>query len=153
MPHKFLFIYLFLSMAIAFAENTSTHESGDNTSLTLSPMLQEWKTSKVIGPSPKTFARTAVLIIAPTQFPTCAVGKRWSLGKAMWEQHMSAVPNVDCFNLVTTSSRKDRDESNQVWIEGNTIYVGDVYQEQFGNDRLAYKTDAALKFLEPHYTH
>lgn len=40
-----------------------------------------------------------------------------------------------------------------MWIDGNTIYVGDIFQEKYGNDRICYKTIAALKYLVPHYTH
>lgn len=115
--------------------------------------LHDWVSSKIIESSDKVSARTAILIIAPPRLGNYSTELRWALGKKTWEQYMNCNPCVDCYFLQTAPPRKDKDDSEQVWIEGNTIYVGDIYQEKYGNDRILYKTIAALKHLSPYYTH
>ena len=64
---------------------------------------------------------------------------------------MNCIPDVDCYFLQSTYPRDASLE--QVWIEGNTIYVGDEWFKQHGNDRILYKTILALEKLLPNYTH
>lgn len=96
-------------------------------------------------------ARTAVLIIAPPNFGNDFTGRRWKLGQKVWEKYMHAVPDVDCYFLQSASPRSGHTE--QVWLEGNTIYVGDPWYAQHGEDRILNKTIAAIEFLLPYYTH
>ena len=96
-------------------------------------------------------ARTAVLIIAPPQVNTSYTDCRWQLGKKVWEQYMNSIPDVDCYFL---QSRYPREQDlEQVWIEGNTIYIGDEWYKQYGNDRILHKTIVAIEKLLPDYTH
>lgn len=113
--------------------------------------LTKWKESLVLKQSIKSPSKTAVLIIAPTVYGECKVGQRWKLGKKVWEQYMNSNPDVDCYFLVCTKPKKN--SSEQVWLEGNTIYVGDPWMEKTGCDRLLHKTIKALEWLGPKYTH
>jgi hypothetical protein len=99
-------------------------------------------------------AKTAVLIIAPTVFGHCFVTNRWRIGEKVWEQYMNSHPNVDCYFMVCTHQRKDRDSDDQVWLEGNTIYVGDWWFDQYQSDRILHKTILAMEWLmSKNYTH
>lgn len=115
--------------------------------------VNNWTSWEILNVTPKMSAKTAVLIIAPPKYGNSFVENRWSLGKKTWEQYMNSNPDVDCYFLTSAPLRKDKNDSDQVWIEGNTIYVGDIYQEKYGNDRLLYKTIKALNYLLPYYTH
>jgi hypothetical protein len=112
--------------------------------------LRGWKRSALIAPTHRMPARTAVLIIAPPVMGNCFVENRWRIGKKAWEQYMNSHPNVDCYFL---QSRDPRPGSQQVWIEGNTIYIGDWWYEKYKSDRILYKTIAAMELLLPNYTH
>ncbi len=95
-------------------------------------------------------ARTAVLIMTPPDSSIHTDGRfsRWQLGKKVWELYMNVHPHVDCYFLQNTDLRKGASE--QTWIEGNTIYVGD---DSYEGRILLSKTTAALEKLLPNYTH
>jgi len=114
-------------------------------------LLNDWKKNVLIGSTEKKPARTAILIIAPPVMGNCPVFNRWKLGKKVWEQYMNNHPNVDCYFLQCTNSRPGQEE--QVWLEGNTIYVVDSWYDKYGIDRILHKTIAAIEWLLPHYTH
>jgi len=115
--------------------------------------LRDWKKGEyvILNPTKRKPARTAVLIIAPPRLGDAYVECRWKVGKKVWEQYMNAVPNVDCYFLQSTYPREGCLE--QVWIEGNTIYVGDWWYEKHGEDRILHKTILAIEKLLPNYTH
>jgi hypothetical protein len=115
--------------------------------------LRNWKETspKLLHATEEKPARTAVLILAPPQEGTDYTSCRWMLGKKVWEQYMNSQPDVDCYFLQATSPRNGNEK--EVWIEGNTIYIGDAFYEEYGCDRLLYKTIAAVEALLPDYTH
>jgi hypothetical protein len=116
--------------------------------------LHDWSSSVLMQPQAPQPAKTAVLIIAPTVFGHCFVKNRWRIGEKVWEQYMNSHPNVDCYFIVYTNQRKDRDSNDQVWLEGNTIYVGDWYFDQYQSDRILHKTILAMEWLmSKNYTH
>jgi hypothetical protein len=96
-------------------------------------------------------SRTAVLIIVPPTLGNCYTNCRWNLGKKVWEQYMNTNPNVDCFFLQATEPSFS--SSEEIWCEGNTIYIGDPWYQKYHSDRLLHKTIAAIEMLLPHYTH
>jgi hypothetical protein len=116
-------------------------------------LLRDWGKKKhaILKPTERKPSRTAVLIIAPPVMGNCYTENRWKLGKKAWEQYMNTVPNVDCYFIQSTYPRKGYSE--QVWLEGNTLYVGDWWYEKYGNDRILYKTIVAIENLLPNYTH
>lgn len=128
----------------------STHLQCDYESRT----LYNWPPNRtmILNPTPKKTSRTAILIIAPPYINKGATESRWALGKKVWEQYMNAFPNIDCY-FVQCSHRKDKTSAEQVWIEGNTIYVGDLFYESQGRDRILHKTITAIEHLLPNYTH
>ncbi len=136
----FIFCLLLLTSQVSvYSEAISLNNWHKNQSLILEKQ----------SPSP---ARTAILIIAPPQSnSTCFLNCRWNLGKKVWEQYMNTHPNVDCYFLEATNPRVETSE--QVWIKGNTIYVGDTAFRDLHSDRILYKTIAAIEKLSPHYTH
>ena len=113
--------------------------------------LQNWKNNSILQQTSFKPAHTAILIIAPRNFGNSFIENRWKLGEKLWEQYMNNNPNVDCYFIVPACFKKD--SIDQVWIEGNTIYVADVWYENARNDRLLYKTIRSLEFLLPNYTH
>ncbi len=113
--------------------------------------LKRWDSTKLLEPTERRPARTAILIIAPLIFNDGPAERRWKLGKKVWEQYMNSHPNVDCYFIQCTSPRKDTPE--QVWLEGNTIFVGDPWTEQTGHDQILLKTVRALEWLGNNYTH
>ena len=120
----------------------------------LSAAQRDWTPGafELLQPTERKPARTAVLIMAPPDtLDTCRGPRecRWQLGKKVWEQYMNAHPHVDCYFLQETKLRKR--DSEQTWIEGNTIYVRDDSLEDQGI--LLSKTIAALEKLLPNYTH
>lgn len=112
---------------------------------------QNWKDNIILEPTTRKPARTAILIIAPPQIGNNTTESRWRLGKQVWESYMNSQPNVDCYFVQCTYPKKNSLE--QVWIEGNTIYVGDTWYENYQRDRILYKTIKALEFLEGKYSH
>ncbi len=118
-----------------------------------SSSLHNWenKNCEVLNPTEEKPARTAILIIAPPLSGQDYTQCRWALGRKVWEQYMNSHPDVDCYFLQSTSPRKNSQE--QVWIEGNIIYIGDFWYEEYGTDRILHKTMCALESLLPHYTH
>ncbi len=116
-------------------------------------MLNNWSKSYVLAPTEKKSARTAVLIISPPRIGNSLNESRWKLGKKMWEQHMNSHPNVDCYFVQSTNRKLGETGSDQVWIEGNTIYVGDWWYDRYKSDRILHKTIVAMEALLPHYTH
>ncbi|MCX6988659.1 MAG: hypothetical protein NTZ52_04060 [Chlamydiae bacterium] len=117
--------------------------------------IHDWdpKRSVILQPTKRKDSRTAVLIISPPHFGngTDYTTVRWKLGQKVWEQYMHGVPNVDCYFLRSTIPRIDSTE--EVWLEGDTIYVGDPFYADYGQDRILNKTIAAIEFLLPNYTH
>ena len=69
----------------------------------------------------------------------------------MWEQHMNVVPGVDCYFIQPTYTKPGALE--QVWLEDNTLYIGDPWYDQTEQDRILFKTIKALEHLLPYYTH
>lgn len=116
------------------------------------PKLHNWNESCLLKKQDKKYARTAVLIIAPPKMGNSFVENRWKLGKIVWEQYMNSHPNVDCYFIQTTHQRFG-DAKDQVWLDGNTIYVGDSWYDTHGTDRILHKTIAAMELLLPNYTH
>ncbi len=121
---------------------------------TLSAVQLDWNPGEfeLLQPTERKPARTAVLIMSPPDTLNISSGRRecrWQLGKKVWEQYMNVHPNVDCYFLQDTKVRKGASE--QTWIEGNTIYVGDDSNEDRGI--LLSKTIVALEKLLPNYTH
>ncbi|MFI0434858.1 MAG: hypothetical protein ACH350_03885 [Parachlamydiaceae bacterium] len=116
--------------------------------------LLNWpeNSSLILARTERKKSRTAILIIAPPVINGGYVGHRWKLGKKVWEQYMNTTPGVDCY-FVQSTKRNDKSRPDEVWIEGNTIYVGDAWYEEHGNDRILHKTIAAIEFLLPTYTH
>ncbi len=117
--------------------------------------LQNWPKNRtaILQPTSSTPSRTAVLIIAPPKMDGADyTHNRWKLGKKVWEQYMNTVANVDCY-FIQSTHRKDKNNSEEVWCEGNTIYIGDSWYENYENDRILHKTIAAIEFLLPNYTH
>ncbi len=110
--------------------------------------LTNWRQNAVIKATARKPARTAVLIIS-VPLENSPTSHRWKLGKKVWEQYMNSHPDVDCYFVQCTSSRSGQEE---VWIEGNTIYIGDPHYANNG-DRILYKTIAAIECLVPDYTH
>lgn len=110
-----------------------------------------WQSNTILEPTKKAPARTAILIIAPPEYNNSSVSHRWELGKKVWEQYMHSHPDVDCYFLHCGNPRKNSTE--QVWLEGNTIIVGDEWYEDFGQDRILRKTVKALEWLGKKYTH
>jgi len=116
--------------------------------------LRDWPTNscEILKPTNEKPSRTAVLIIAPPQLVGDGSVLRWKLGKKVWEQYMNAVPDVDCY-FIQYSNRRHQDSLEEVWLEGNTIYVADEWFDTHGNDRILHKTMAAIEFLLSDYTH
>jgi hypothetical protein len=120
----------------------------------LSAIQQDWKPGafELLQPTERKPARTAILIMTPPDkfdlnlrgYSDC----RWCLGKKAWELYMNAHPNVDCYFLQSTKIREG--SSEQTWIEGNTIYIAENYEDR---GILLSKTIAALEKLLPNYTH
>ncbi len=122
--------------------------------------LHDWSSSVLMQPQVPQPAKTAVLIIAPPSTfepPTeehFFLVNRWKIGEKVWEQYMDSHPNVDCYFIVYTNQRKDRGRDDQVWLEGNTIYIGDEYFDQYQSDRILHKTILAMEWLiSKNYTH
>ena len=122
----------------------------------LSAAQHGWKPGEfeLLQPTERKPARTVVLIMSPPrELPPDIQSSyrdfRWQLGKKVWEQYMNIHPNVDCYLLQNTKLREGASE--QIWIEGNTIYIGDDLYEYRGI--LLSKTIAALEKLLPNYTH
>lgn len=113
--------------------------------------LHGWQGHTLLTPTPKKTACTAVLIITPPRTTFNLIGLRWQLGRKTWEQYMNSHPNVDCYFLQCTNPRVG--EKDQVWLEGNILFVGDSWYEKYGNDRILHKTIVALEKLLPKYTH
>jgi hypothetical protein len=113
--------------------------------------VKKWHGSKILELTEKRPARTAILIIAPATYHEHPIENRWRLGRKVWEQYMNSHPNVDCYFLHCTNPRKDSDQ--QVWLEGNTIFVGDPWTEETGLDQLLLKTVKAIEWLGNDYTH
>lgn len=117
--------------------------------------LQNWQNNKtvILTPTARSPSRTAILIIAPPKMDgNDYTHNRWKLGKKVWEQYMNTVPNVDCY-FIQSTNRRDKKNSEDIWCEGNTIYIGDSWYEDHKNDRILHKTIAAIEFLLPNYTH
>lgn len=125
--------------------------SGGNAPLGL--VSRNWLGKAVIPATTPAPTRTAVLIIAPARYGNSFTEKRWALGRKTWEQYMNSHPDVDCYFVTTADPKKGSKDSEQVWIEGDTIFVGDEYQEKYKCDRILFKTVAALKYLLPNYSH
>jgi len=108
---------------------------------------------ELLQPTERKPARTAVLIMSPPVWlQPDRLNKResrWQLGKKVWEQYMNVHPNVDCYFLQDAKLRQGASE--QTWIEGNTIYVGNNSDE--GHEVKLSKTILALEKLLPNYTH
>lgn len=135
MKIKLLFFILVCSLSIAY--------SGENSN--------KWSHTRPIAKTKASPTRTAILIIAAPLFDNSPIHQRWCLGYETWKHYMNSHPDVDCYFIIPTQPRKDG--SPDVWIEGNIIYVGDIYYELYRNDRILYKTIKALELLLPHYTH
>lgn len=134
-----LLIFLFL---------LDTHLIGDE----FQNSLNDWKENTVLIKQPNKQAHTAVLIIAPPVMGNSFVENRWKIGKKVWQQYMNSHPNVDCF-FVQTTHRKLGCTEDQVWLDGDTIYVGDSWYDEHQTDRILHKTIMAMEFLLPNYTH
>lgn len=63
---------------------------------------------------------------------------------------MNSHPDVDCYFIVCADPKEGKEG---VWLEGNTIYVGDRIFQQTKRDRLLYKTIKAMEHFQGHYTH
>lgn len=111
----------------------------------------DWKKNKLLNPTSKKPARTAVLIICPPQFDNSYHHNRWQLGQKVWQQYMNSHPHVDCYFVQSTLPKDGTAE--QVWRENNTLFVGDPSFAIDGRDRILYKTIAAIELLLPQYTH
>ena len=107
----------------------------------------------ILDPTERKPARIAVLVMTPPdhdmQNPNCYTVCRWHLGKKVWEQYMNSHPNVDCYFL--QDEKLAEGASKQIWIEGNTIYVGEELYVGYGH--TVSRTAAALEKLLPQYTH
>ena len=116
-------------------------------------ILRNWenKNCSLLTSTEEKPAKTAILIISPPVFCADYAECRWALGKKVWEQYMNSHPNVDCFFLQVAHPKENSLE--EIWIEGNTIYVGDLWYEKYGQDRILHKTILALEKLLPNYTH
>ena len=121
---------------------------------------RDWKPGafELLNPTERKPARTAVLIVLqPDDMANLKhlngtyTGCRWQLGKKVWEQYMNVHPNVDCYFVQHTDLREG--DSEQTWIEGNTIYVGVGSDSRENGGIPVSKTIAALEKLLPHYTH
>jgi hypothetical protein len=143
------FVFLFTFILNVASLDAKSHNSGSESK----QFLNGWKADQLLSPSPRKPARTAVLIIAPPVMGDCFVSNWWKIGKKTWEQYMNSHPNVDCYFLVSVNPRVDRPSTDQVWLEGNTIYIGDYWYEKHKSDRLLYKTIVAMEWLLPNYTH
>ncbi|MEL7431754.1 MAG: hypothetical protein AAGI90_04395 [Chlamydiota bacterium] len=96
-------------------------------------------------------SKTCVLIIVPTEYKDDYVHNRWFLGKRTWDQYMNLREDVDCYFMVCTHPKPGTNE--QVWIEGNTLYVGDAHFTKTGYDRILHKTIKAMEYFQGQYTH
>lgn len=114
-------------------------------------LLHDWKANTVIAPTARKPARTAILLISAPILGNCPTANRWKLGKKVWEQYMNSHPNVDVYFVECAKPRAGQKE--EIWLEGNTIYVGDWYYEKYGSDRILHKSIVAMEWLLPHYTH
>jgi hypothetical protein len=108
--------------------------------------------SVILRPTKQSPSKTAILIIAPPSLGLSDTESRWKLGKKVWEQYMNTNPNVDCY-FIQYTSLKDKRNLEEVWQEGNTIYVADSWYENNKTDRILHKTIAAIEYLLPNYTH
>lgn len=63
---------------------------------------------------------------------------------------MNSHPDVDCYFMVCANPRGDIED---VWIEENTLYVGDRIFEANQKDRLLHKTMKAMEHFQGKYTH
>ena len=124
----------------------------DSNVLLANRSLTGWSTQEILQPTERQPARTAVLIIQAPIMGNCFVENRWKLGKKTWEQYMNSHPNVDCYFIKSVPPDPARGD-DQVWLQGNTIFIGDWWYEKFRSDRILYKTIAAMKWLLPNYTH
>jgi hypothetical protein len=116
--------------------------------------LYDWKENVLIPQTPKKSAKTAVLIIHPPVWGGYDfVHNRWRVGRKVWEQYMNSHPNVDCYFVSSRDPRVDLPKDQQVWIEGNDLFVGDEHYKKYKADRLTYKTIRAMEYLAPQYTH
>jgi hypothetical protein len=122
---------------------------------TLSAALRDYHPGayEILAPTQRKPAHTAVLIMAPPdhslnphQYRDC----RWQLGEKVWEQYMNSHPHVDCYFLKNTKLREGTSE--QIWIEGNTIYIGEASYEDHGIP-LSKTIGALEKLLPNNYTH
>ncbi|HEX2580040.1 MAG TPA: hypothetical protein VHK67_06545 [Rhabdochlamydiaceae bacterium] len=116
------------------------------------PHNYTWGQFEILQPTERKPARTLVLVVTSPDdtldlrnYRDC----RWVLGKKVWEQYMDSHPNVDCYFLQNAKLREGTSE--QIWIEGNTIYVGEEGYKDHGIP--VRKTIIALEKLLPHYTH
>lgn len=145
--------FIFISSVLFKIIHLHAHYHPFNDTLFPNPGLNHWEKNTLLIPTPKQYTRTAVLIITPPTISNCDIGYRWMLGKKTWEQYMNSHPDIDCYFLQSTYPCPTKMIDNQVWLEKNTIYIGDWWYEKYGNDRILYKTIAALEFLLPYYTH
>lgn len=113
--------------------------------------IPNWSGSVFLEPTAPQRAKTAILIIAPLTYGEHPILQRWKLGETVWKKYMNSHPDVDCFFITCAAPRRDSGE--EVWLEGNRIYVGDPWTEKTGCDRLLHKTIKALEWLEGKYTH
>lgn len=147
---KSLFVLFLFILQLGQGNLVATHSDQSNNP---SDILLNWGKNEVLTSTERRPARTAILIIAPPKIGNCYASKRWKIGKKTWEQYMNSHPNVDCYFIQCTNPDQNREDSNQVWLEGNTIYVGDWEYAKHGNDRILHKTIAAMEWLLPNYTH
>lgn len=116
-------------------------------------LLHDWKGNTVISATARKPARTAIIIISAPIMGNCPTetANRWKLGKKVWEHYMNSHPNVDCYFVECINPRSGQLE--EVWIEGNTIYVVDWFDKKHDWDRILHKSIVAIELLLPHYTH
>jgi hypothetical protein len=114
-------------------------------------LLHDWKGQTVITRTTRKPARTAILIISAPILGNSPTANRWKLGKKVWEQYMNSHPNVDCYFVECIKPRLG--EKEKVWLEGNTLYVGDWHYDENSWDRILHKTILAMEWLHPRYTH
>lgn len=147
-------IRTFLSIALLLGSIITTHlsaESGKGKNNLYKRPLAAWSRTAVLKQQLPKKAKTAILIISPLCFADGPIENRWKLGKEVWERYMNSRSDVDCYFITCTAPKKD--SSEEVWQEGNTIYVADRWTEETGLDKLLHKTVRVLKWLEGKYTH
>ena len=146
---KNVFFYTLFFLQGSFVSLEAIHSDRNEEPIS----IRNWGQSSLLAPTERRSARTAILIIAPPVIGDCFTENRWKIGRKVWEQYMQSHPNVDCYFIQSTYPRADRDSSNQIWLEGNTIYVGDWWYEKYMSDRILHKTIVAMEWLLPNYTH